>query len=108
MENGREERGMNPMALTADLSGEEFTTFAELKVLVCDAREIVDLPIVAIYISPWQQKLLRLEAVEKQHLTNEQARRLNFKSVAGTRILVWDGDGMPPCPGCGRPHNLLD
>jgi hypothetical protein len=99
---------MNPMALTADLGSEDFTTYAELKELVCGIRETVGIPLAAIYISPWQQKLLRLEAVERRHLTNEQARKLNFKSVASTRIIVWDGDGLPPCPGCGRPHGLLD
>jgi hypothetical protein len=100
--------GMNPMVLTADLSGEEFATFAELRDLARDLRRMVGAPLTAIYISPWQQKLLRLEVVEKRHLTNEQARQLEFKTVAGISILVWDGEGMPPCPSCGRPHGLLD
>jgi hypothetical protein len=95
---------MNPMAITADLGNEDFTTYAELKEMVCGIRETVDLPIAAIYISPWQQKLLRLEAVEKRGLNNTQARQLDFKSVASMRIIVWDGYGMPPCPDCGKQH----
>jgi hypothetical protein len=95
---------MSPIAITADLSDGEFTTYAELRDDVIDIKKTVKLPLAAIYISPWQQKLLRLEAVEKRHLTNEQARKLNFKSVAGTKIFIWDGDGMPPCPNCGEQH----
>jgi hypothetical protein len=95
---------VSPMVVAADLGDEEFATFAELRQLVCEKHEEAPCPLVAVYISPWQQKLLRLEAFEKRRLTNAQARALNFRMVAGTKILIWDGDGMPPCPGCGRPH----
>ncbi len=83
-------RQINPMVMTADLGNEEFATFAELTELVREKHQEAPCPLVAVYITPFQQKLLRLEAFERRRLTNEQAARLQFRAVAGTRYhLGW-------------------
>lgn len=91
-------RPVNTMFATVDLLDEDFTTFAELTELVREKHKEAPCPLAAVYISPFQRKLLRLEAFERRGLTNEQARQLQFKAAAGTRIIIWDGDGMPPYP----------
>lgn len=92
------------VGVTIDLLEADFTTYAQMSNAVCDSIDLIPYPIMAVYISSWQQELLRLEAFEKRGLTNEQARILTFKFVAGIPIMIWDGKGFPPCPGCGRQH----
>lgn len=93
-----------PSPLPDELLEADFTTYAQMSNAVCDSIDLIPYPIMAVYISSWQQELLRLEAFEKRGLTNEQARILTFKFVAGIPIMIWDGKGFPPCPGCGRQH----
>lgn len=86
---------------TYDLGFEEFSTWAEMRNIIRQLHGDAPQPLLAVYISPFQLKLLRLEVFEKRKLTNEQAKRLQFKSCLGTKIIVWDGEGIPPCPNCG-------
>jgi hypothetical protein len=90
--------------VTYDLGYEEFSTWNEMREIIREAHQEAPKPLVAVYITSFQLKMLRFEAFEKRKLTQEQARRLHFKTCLGTRIIVWDGDGIPPCPSCGDWH----
>ena len=99
----------DPAPVVVDMTDLKCHSVAEFEQEVRDhyARllDVENCMMVCVYISPLQQKLFRVELVERG-MSGEAAKMKYLASVGAVKVMTWDSVPPPPCWNCGEKHEL--
>lgn len=94
---------MHLTVVTLDFTDQQFEKITDFRDAVNELRKQTGIQPAVIYITSFQHKLFNLERY-MQGTPMHVIKTTGLKDMCGAKVVIWDGDGQPPCPNCGNSH----